>query len=57
MKRPPNLHRGPRLQPRKRLQPQGERIADSRRAKGISRWRALGREQFRALIELPPTQE
>ncbi len=31
-------------------------VAGPRRTAGVSRWRALGREQFRLLIELPDAQ-
>ena len=58
MKRPSYLHlQLYGLQPRERSRLLADDVADPRRAKGMSRWRALAREQFRALIELSSTQE
>ena len=56
IKRPSHLHLRSGILPRTRLRPCEDRIADSELTKGISRWQALEREQFRALLDSPPTQ-
>ncbi len=56
IKRPSHLHLWSGIPPRTRLRPSEDRVADSELTKGISRWQALEREQFRALLDSPPTQ-
>ena len=57
MKRPPSLLLSLRFHPGRRSPVFPEGVADPRRRKGMSRWRALGRKQFRALIESPSNQD
>ena len=57
MKRPSSTFIRLPPQAGKQFRLQRDGVGDSRRAKGTDRWRALAPGQFRALIELSPTQE
>jgi hypothetical protein len=56
MKRPPSLRLSRAIQREKRSSIRAHDRASRPRAQGMSPWRALGREQFRALTASPPTQ-
>jgi hypothetical protein len=57
LKRPPNLHLSLQRRQGKRLSSLPGGVTAPPRGKGMSRWRALEREQFRALIASPFSQD